>query len=129
MVAGWWWWRKRDPLDPRVLAWAASEAMARGTTVERPLPSDLRQASAEGQVHIARLQDGHTCILLKKRVEYKGNFDGVLRCTRALHASELVSPPRVPRAYVSLGDHGIFEELYVRRRVDPSTFEVFFDLH
>jgi hypothetical protein len=33
------------------------------------------------------------------------------------------------REYVTLAGHALFEELYVRRRIDDRSFEVYFDLH
>jgi hypothetical protein len=122
-------WRNRKQFDQRVLAWAAQQPLEPGATAAIPLPQPLRVASRESQVHVARLHDHNTCILLKKKVGYKGNFKGTLCCTRLLSTSEIIEDKAGGRSYVSLFGHGIFEELYIRRRVSSDTMTVYFDLY
>jgi hypothetical protein len=115
--------------DVRVLEWVRAKGLAAGSTHDLSLPEDLAAASADARVHVARLADGRTCILLKKSIGWKNNFDGVLQCDAPLRPSEVVAAPPVPRAYVTLPGHALFEELYVRSRRDERGFNVYFDLN
>ena len=113
----------------RVLAWVRGQNLPPGTTRVLAIPDELAKASADAQVHVARLADGRTCILLKKSIGWKDNFEGVLACDAPLLATETVVAPPAPRSYVTLSGHAIFEELYVRARHDDRTFDVYFDLN
>jgi hypothetical protein len=111
-----------------VLAWAAGQNVAAGEVVELTLPPALAHVSQGGVVHVARTGDGRHCVLLKKSVGWKENFEGLLCCDGALRPSEVVEP-RTGAAYISLPGLGIFEELYIRRRYSDLLFEVYFDLN
>ncbi|MDI1446883.1 hypothetical protein [Polyangium sp. 6x1] len=115
--------------DARVLEWVHTQSVAPKSTQEISLPGDLAGASADARVHVARLADGRTCILLKKSIGWKSNFEGWLQCDAPLLPAEVVAAPPAPRAYVSLAGHVMFEELYVRTQRDPRTFDVYFDLN
>lgn len=130
LVLGGLWWRwKQGQLDRRVLAFAAQELLEPGTTTTISIPPPLRRTSRDGQVHVARLRDRNTCILLKKKIGYKDNFEGTLHCTRPFSTSEIIENEVSSRSYISLTGHGIFEELYIRRRVSLDVIRVYFDLH
>ena len=113
----------------RALRWAAEREVATGGTVSLGLPHDLKTASSDGLVDIAVLRDGRRCVLLKTKITYKGNFDGLVSCSAPLLPGEVISGGKTPREYISLSGHQLFEELYVRRRIDDHSFEVFFDLN
>ncbi|TKC90565.1 hypothetical protein [Polyangium fumosum] len=115
--------------DVRVLAWVHAQSVAPQSTQEISLPGDLVGASADARVHVARLADGRTCILLKKSIGWKSNFEGGLLCDAPLLPAEIVAAPPASRAYVSLPGHAVFEELYVRTQHDKRTFDVYFDLN
>ncbi|HVK65754.1 MAG TPA: hypothetical protein VM694_14830 [Polyangium sp.] len=115
--------------DTRVLAWVHAQSVAPPSTREMSLSGDLAGASADARVHVARLADGRTCILLKKSIGWKSNFEGVLLCDAPLLPAEIITASPASRAYVSLTGHVVFEELYVRTQCDPRTFDVYFDLN
>ena len=96
-----------------------------GHTTSLELPADLRRGVADGQAHIAHLSNGRVCILLKTRVGYKDNFSGRVACTAPFSASEVIEGDR---PYLSLAGHGVFEELYIRRRPSDRMLDVYFDL-
>lgn len=111
------------------LRWVLTRDVASDGAVSLKLPPDLTSASRDGLVHVAALADGRRCVLLKTKVGYKDNFDAQLLCSGPLHPEEMKSAGAPPRQYISLAGHGIFEELYLRRRIDDRTFEVYFDLN
>ncbi len=74
------------------------------------------------------MTDGHFCILLKYELGWKGNFAGMFYCDRPLLPSEIAEDPS-GRTYISIVGYGVFEELYVKRRIDDKAFDVFFDLN
>jgi hypothetical protein len=115
--------------DPRVLEWVRAKDLALGSTHELSLPDNLAKVSVDARVHVARLADGRTCILLKKSIGWKSNFEGVLQCDAPLRPAEVVTAPPALRTYVTLPGHAVFEELYVRVRRDERTFDVYFDLN
>lgn len=110
-----------------VLAWVQGQDLSGGTTRSLQLPEELRRASVDGQIVAARLADGRLCVLTKTSMGFKENFDGTVRCTDPLRPNEIVEAPARP--YLSLAGHGIFEELYIRRRTGDSELMVFFDLN
>lgn len=109
--------------------WARSQSFELGSTHDVLLPKELVAASIDGRAHVARLGDGRTCVLLKKSIGWKGNFDGLLQCDAPLLESEVISAPPAQRAYVTLVGYTPFEELYIRKRRNDRTFEVYFDLN
>lgn len=120
---------RADARDEQVLSWVASQSLPAGKSYALQLPANLRDASADASVHVARLSDGRTCILLKKSIGYKENFKGVVRCSAPLRAAEVIPASAQSRSYIALPGQGVFEELYVEKQRDPQRFDVFFDLH
>jgi hypothetical protein len=116
-----------DEVPPPVLEWVQARDLASGTTHALELPPELRGASEDGKVVAARLSDGRLCVLLKTRIGFKDNFEAVVRCSAPLRAEEIVEDPERP--YLSLSGHGIFEELYIRKRIGSAELTVYFDLH
>lgn len=118
---------KRESDD--VFTWASSQRVAPGETQSLRLPERLAHASHDGFVHVAALRDGRQCTLLKKTVGYKENFEGIVACSAAVRSGEIAAHGSPPREYLSFPGHGLFEELYIRKRIDERTFEVYFDLN
>lgn len=111
----------------KVLAWAREQALSPATSRELPLPAGVAAASATGTVDVARTLDGRTCVLLKTKVGYKGNFVGIFRIDGPLRPGEIVD--EASRPYLSLPGLAQFEELYIRSRTDTGALEVYFDLN
>jgi hypothetical protein len=111
-----------------LLAWAAGQDVAEGSTAELTLPPELARASHDGLAHVGRATDGRRFVLVKKSVGWKDNFEGRLCCDAPLRPGELVEPES-GAPYVSLAGLGIFEELYVRSREGERRLEVYFDLN
>jgi hypothetical protein len=111
------------------LQWALAQVLPAGSVEALKLPPEFVGVSADGLVHVAALDDGRRCALLKTKIGYKSNFEGMLVCTGALTPAELASISGPSRTYVDLAGLGLFEELYVRRCIDERTFEVYFDLN
>jgi len=118
---------KRDSDD--VVTWASSQGVVPGDTQALRLPDKLAHASVDGLVQVAALHDGRHCTLLKKKIGHKDNFEGVLACSAAVESREIASHGTPPREYLSFPGHAVFEELYIRKRIDDRTFEVYFDLN
>lgn len=111
-----------------ILAWVAAQHLLPGTACELVLPPEWAHASHNGIIQAARTTDGRHCILMKKRVGWKENFDGLFYCEGPLRSNEIIeSPTATP--YISLGGLGIFEELYISNRHNEQLFEVYFDLN
>ena len=115
--------------DQSVLSWGIKQKVPSGRTREVILPESLRKASADQRVTIAQLADGRTCILLKKKIGWKDNFDASLCCSGPLKRREIIKDANQSPNYISLPGHGVFEELYIRRTRDDRTFDVYFDLN
>jgi hypothetical protein len=111
-----------------ILAWVTAQNVLPGTVRELTLPPALAHTSHNGVVQAARMTDGSHCVLSKKHVGWKDNYEGLFFCERPLNSNELVKSP-TGTAFISLGGLGIFEELYVRRRHSDNIFEVYFDLN
>jgi hypothetical protein len=118
---------KRESDD--VLTWASSQGVAPGDTRSLRLPDNLVHSSADGSVLVAALHDGRHCTLLKKKIGHKDNFEGMVACSAAVGSGEIAAHGSPPREYLSFPGHGVFEELYIRKRIDDRTFEVYFDLN
>ncbi len=112
-----------------ILSWVAARKIPPGPSIQLRLPDRLARESVDGHVHVAPLPDGRLCILLKKQIGYKDNFEALLLCSDPLREEEFIEDSAHSRTYVSLDSAGIFEELPVRRRVDNRTTEVYFDLN
>jgi len=95
----------------------------------RPAKIAGDRPSADGFAQVAMLADKRCCVLLKTRIGYKGNFEGVLLCSAPLHPGEIVHAGAPAREYITLPGQGVFEELYLRRRIDERRFDVYFDLN
>jgi hypothetical protein len=113
----------------RVLRWVAQRNTKPGTEETLRLPAELAAASRDGYVLVAATADGRRCVLLKKTVGYKDNFEAVFACTGPLRPDELKTYGSPPRQFISLAGLGVFEELYVRKRIDEHRYEVYFDLN
>ena len=110
-----------------VLQWVATQNL--GSPAELTLPPAFRDTSQDGRVQVAVLPDSRICLLLKTNLGYKGNFDGVVVCDVPLHPTEISRSGVPSREYITLPGQGIFEELYIRRRINDRTFVVYFDLN
>ena len=111
-----------------VLRWVQEQNVPTDTAAELTLPPQLLGASEDGSVQAARTRDGRLCILLKKRIGWKSNFEGLLCCDSPLQDDELIESG-VGDAYISLPGLGIFEELYIRKAHGREFFDVYFDLN
>ncbi len=114
----------------RVLAWAAAQPVPRGGVREATLPSSLG-VRAVAPAAIAHHKDGRYCVLVKTKVGWKDNFEGVLACTGAITRGEIQSYGANGRTYtfISLPGYGVFEELYIADKRDDRTYDVYFDLN
>lgn len=110
-----------------VFEWVQGRDVKSGSTQSFTLPSELRDASADGKVYATRLGDGRLCAMVKMHIGYKDNFDGALRCDAPLTTKDIVQISGRP--CLSLPGDGLFEELYVRKRIGDHEAEVFFDLN
>lgn len=110
-----------------VMAWVAERAPAAGAH-DMTLPDDLRASSHDGHVRVLVGADGRRCLLLKRQIGYKGNFEATLYCDAPLRPGELVERPDAPRTVSILGDV-VFEELFVREAHGDRRFSVYFDLN
>jgi hypothetical protein len=117
----------RDSIE--ALRWALSQPLPPGFADALKLPVEFARLSADGLVHVAALDDGRRCALLKTNIGYKSNFEGLLLCTESLTTAETATSSGAKRTYILLAGPGFFEELYVRRCIDARTFEVYFDLN
>ena len=111
-----------------IARWVREQDVGPGAVADLPLPARWAALSQDGRVQAARTDDDRVCILLKRHVGWKENFEGVMYCDGPLKPGEMVPPPQGP-AYLSLPGLGIFEELYIRASHGPHLFEVYFDLH
>jgi hypothetical protein len=111
-----------------ILAWVVTQHLLPGTDRDLVLPAPWEQVSHQGIIHAARTTDGRHCILLKRHVGWKGNFEGWFYCEKPLTSRELVELP-TGIVLISLPGLGVFEELYVRQRRSDRLFEVYFDLN
>jgi hypothetical protein len=112
-----------------VAAWVTKQDLSPGQAHELALPADLAKLSCNGKVVAAHLPDGRTCVLLKKEIGWKDNFEGVFYCDKSLHPSEMMSRGRGEPAFICLAGYGVFEELYVRTVRDERVVDVYFDLN
>jgi hypothetical protein len=115
----------------RVLDWAATQRVPRGSVRDAGLPFGLIASHVVMPVAIARLKDGRYCVLLKTKIGWKDNFEGVLACTGAITRNEIQSYAANGRTYtfVSLPGYGVFEELYIAGKRDDRTYDVYFNLN
>lgn len=111
-----------------ILAWLRDENVGRGTAVDLALPPRYANAARDGRAHAARTADGRLFVLLKKRIGWKDNFEGVVCTDEPVADGELVLAPN-GRTYLALPGLGLFEELYVRRAASDVEFEAYFDLN
>ena len=110
-----------------VLEWLKGQPVT-STAVEFGLPFELAHLSATGSAFGLRTADGRHVALLKTSIGWKENFEGVLCADAPLRPPEIVASPK-GRAYVSIGDDPVFQELYIRRRYGDACFAVYFDLN
>lgn len=111
-----------------VVEWVADQNLATSTSSELALPSEWKHLSSAGVIHVASTADGRHCILMKKQIGWKGNFEGLLYCDGPLHANEVIKPSSGV-SYITLAGLGIFEELYIRKQYNDQLFEIYFDLN
>jgi len=111
-----------------ILAWVGDQNLPDDKAVELALPPHLSHASEDGKLHAARTRDGRLCVLLKKSIGWKGNFEGLLCCDSPLQQSELHETD-TGLIYLSLPGLGIFEEIYIKNANSETAFEVYFDLN
>ena len=110
-----------------VLAWLRPQEIA-STVIEVRLPPELAHLAANGTVAGLRLPDGRVCVLLKTSLGWKDNFEGVFCADGPLLPTEIVGAGTA-RAYISIGDGYMFQELYIRRQFSDRCFAVYFDLN
>ncbi|MRG94642.1 hypothetical protein [Polyangium spumosum] len=113
----------------RVVEWISRQDLEQGRVHEIGLPDSLVGLSHNGKIYAAHLPDGRRCLLLKKHVGWKGNFEGLFFCTRPLLREEFMSRDNGERPFICIQGYGLFEELYIRSSRDQSVFEVYFDLN
>ena len=111
----------------RVRAWLQKQIVTT-TASEFVLPAQLAHLSSTGSVSGVKTQDGRHCVLLKTKIGWKENFEGVLCTDQPLLPSEIISSAS-GHAYISIGDVALFQELYLRRRHSQTCYEVYFDLN
>ena len=92
------------------------------------LPEIWHGTVADGVATLARSAGDRYCLLLKTRIGWKGNFEGVFCCDPPLNPSEIIDV-ETNRPYVSVADMPPFEELYIRGRISEAEYRVFFDLN
>lgn len=108
-----------------LMQWATAQNVPRGEMRSLALPPEI--PSADGQAVVTTTEDGRRCVLVRTAIGYKDNFDGIFVIDAPLRAGEVIEDPSRP--YLSLPIGQLFEELYIRRRIDERAFEVFFDLN
>ncbi|MBB4804825.1 asparagine N-glycosylation enzyme membrane subunit Stt3 [Chryseobacterium defluvii] len=64
-------------------------------------------------------------ILIKTLQKYKGNFEGICYSTFDENSIKIVNS----KEYFSINGTGIFEELYIKRKISPQCYKVYFDLN
>lgn len=109
--------------------WVKGEEIPEGAVREVQLPRELSHLSQDGKVHVAHLADGRRCVLLKKKIGWKGNFEGVFQCDRPLLPSEIVRRSPEEEPYICLAGYGLFEELYIGAVRGDRVIEVYYDLN
>ena len=110
-----------------VLEWLKSQNLP-ATASEFTLPPRLAHMAATGTASGLRTRDGRFCVLLKTTIGWKGNFQGIFCSDGPLLPSEIIGGA-TRRAYISIGDEYLFQELYIRRRYSDRCFAVYFDLN
>ncbi|MGB4775869.1 MAG: hypothetical protein WBP45_11895 [Daejeonella sp.] len=92
------------------------------------LPANLASEAVDKQVVVGRLNKQYF-ILLKKSIGWKDNFEGIVISNKKIPESWL-SKMDGNTYYLSIrGLAGVFEELYVSKRVNSTTFKVYFNLN
>jgi hypothetical protein len=109
------------------MAWVAEQAPAAGSH-DMTLPEALRAASEDGHVRVLVGADGRRCLLLKRHIGYKDNFEATLYCDAPLRSDELVARAGAPATVSIVGDV-VFEEMFVREAHGDRRFSVYFDLN
>jgi hypothetical protein len=117
-----------EPQLARILTWASAQPLTAGSSHQFALPARWAATSHGGTVNIGRSNDGRTCVLLKKQIGWKENFAGTVACDRPLLAKEVAADAK-SRSYMTLPGEGVFEELYISRRLSDHRFDVYFDLN
>lgn len=116
---------------PELLAWAATQDVPAGTSRRLPLPPELEKQSEDRRATVARPDGRRLCVWVKTDIGYKENFEGLLFCDAPLEVGEYVDKPVEPEGapYISLQGEMDFEELYVRKKIDDKSYEIYFDLN
>ncbi|MCY1071487.1 hypothetical protein OV090_42485 [Nannocystis sp. RBIL2] len=109
------------------MAWVAGLGLPAGAH-DMALPDALRASSQDGRVRVLVGGDNRRCLLLKRQIGYKDNFEGALYCDAPVRLDEIVERPGAP-AVVSITGDAEFEELYVRAGYGDRRFAVYFDLN
>lgn len=110
--------------------WAAAQNVARGKVHSLRLPARYYSLAVNGWAGVAHLKDGRTCVLFVREIGYKDNFAGVFACNGPLRDSEIVhSENYAGRTYISLAGYGEFEELYISKKRNDRSYDVYFDLN
>ncbi len=114
-----------------VMTWVIGEEVPEGEVREISLPKNLAQLSEDRKVFVAHLADGRHCVLLKKKIGWKDNFEGVFHCDRALLPGEIVKRGSGDEqvSFICLPGYGIFEELYIGAVRGDRVIEVYYDLN
>jgi hypothetical protein len=110
-----------------VLEWLKKENVL-ADAAEYTLSPDLAHLSATGTACGLRTPDGRNCVLLKTSIGWKENFEGIFCSDGPLQPSEIIGN-ETDRAYISIGDQDLFQELYIRTRYSDRCFAVYFDLN
>lgn len=116
---------------PELLAWASAQDVPAGESRRLQLPPELESQSVDHRATVARPDARRICVLVKTVIGWKENFEGVLHCNAPLQPGEYVDPPAEPggSSYISLDGDADLQELYVRKKLDAQSYEVYFDLN
>jgi hypothetical protein len=110
-----------------LLAWAHQQGIPRGEGRSLDPPWYLWRGCCLGEISAARRQDDSYVLLVKTSIGWKQNYDGYVVSERPLAADELF------KGYYErdcINVNGLdWSDPIVRRQLDDTTYEVFFDLN
>ena len=112
----------------KLLKWANRLQLAVGVSRREQLPTELSDESCDGNAHVARASDGSLWVLVKSDIGWKDNFSGAVHMLPAMKAEHIYKDEH-GTTVISVDGAGVFEELYVKRRISDRQFRVYFDLN